>query len=128
VVQRLHEMGVRRLVLTSMEAIYYLTGATYEPLERPVFLIVDAVQSDYRLLVPLLERAHLEKAWGVRSAGIHTYREYPAPAGEGWADRILPLLADRSFLFEPGIPFETAELFARARGKPADVLGAIRLV
>lgn len=125
--QALHERGVRRLVLTSMEGIYYLTGATYEPLERPVFLIVDAVLPEYRLLVPLLERAHLEKAWGVRPAGIHTYREYPAPEGEGWGERILPLLEGRSFLFEPGIPFEVADLFARSRGKPADVLGPIRV-
>jgi Xaa-Pro dipeptidase len=128
-VQRiLHERGVRRLVLCSMDAIYYLTGATCEPLERPVFLIADAMQPDYHLLVPMLERTHLEKAWGVRPAAIHTYREYPAPAGEGWADRILPLLDGRSFLFEPGIAFEVAELFARARGKPGDVLGAIRAV
>ena len=126
--QALHAKGVRRLVLTSTEAIYYLTGATYEPLERPVFLIVDAVQPDYRLLVPMLERTHLEKAWGVRPAGIHTYREFPAPTGEAWADRILPLLEGRSFLFEPGIPFEVADLFARSRGKVADVLGPIRLV
>ena len=126
--QALHESGVRTLVLTSTDAVYYLTGATYEPLERPVFLVVDAELPDYRLLVPLLERAHLEKAWGVRPSGIHTYREYPAPAGEGWAERILNLLDGRSFLFEPGIPFETADLFARARGRPADVLGPLRLV
>ncbi|NML44630.1 aminopeptidase P family protein [Ramlibacter sp. G-1-2-2] len=125
--QSLHARGVRRLVLTSTEAIYYLTGATYEPLERPVFLIVDAEWTDYKLLVPLLERTHLEKAWGVRPAGILTYREYPAPSGEGWADRILPLL-DARFLFEPGTPFEIADHFVRSRGKPVDVLGAIRLV
>lgn len=126
--QALHAQGVRRLVLTSTDAIYYLTGATYEPLERPVFLIVDAVLPDYRLLVPLLERTHLEKAWGVRPAAIHTYREYPAPEGEAWADRILPLLEGRSFLFEPGIPFEMADLFARSKGRPQDVLGPIRMV
>jgi Xaa-Pro dipeptidase len=126
--QALHARGVRRLVLSSTEAIYYLTGATYEPLERPVFLVVHAVLPEYRLLVPLLERTHLEKAWGVRPAGIHTYREYPAPAGEGWADRILPLLEGRSFLFEPGIAFEIADLFTRSQGKPADVLGPIRML
>lgn len=125
--QSLHALGVRRLVLTSMEAIYYLTGATYEPLERPVFLFVDAELPQYRLLVPMLERTHLEKAWGVKPSGIHTYREYPAPAGEGWADRLLPLLEGR-FLFEPGVPFEIADLFVRSRGKATDVLGPIRLV
>lgn len=125
--QSLHALGVRRLVLTSTDAIYYLTGATCEPLERPVFLVVDAEWPDYRLLVPLLERAHLEKAWGVRPAGILSYREYPAPAGEAWADRILPLLGVR-FLFEPGAPFEIADEFMRARGKPVDVLGPIRVV
>ncbi|HEX2545072.1 MAG TPA: M24 family metallopeptidase, partial [Ramlibacter sp.] len=104
-----------------------LTGATCEPLERPVFLLVDAELPDYRLLVPMLERAHLEKAWGVRPSGIHTYREYPAPAGDGWAERVLPLL-DGRFLFEPGAPYEIAELFVRMRGKAADVLGPIRIV
>src|SRR5215204_4088780 len=52
--QSLHARGVRRLVLTSTDAIYYLTGATCEPLERPVFLFVDAELPDYRLLVPML--------------------------------------------------------------------------
>lgn len=127
VLQGLHALGVRRLVLTSMEAIYYLTGATCEPLERPVFLFVDAEWPDYRLLVPMLERTHLEKAWGVKPSGIHTYREFPAPAGEGWADRILPLL-DGCFLFERGAPFEIADLFVRSRGQAADVLGPIRMV
>lgn len=125
--QALHARGVRRLVLTSAEAIYYLTGATYEPLERPVFLFVDAEWPEYRLLVPLLEHAHLHKAWGVHPSGIHTYREFPAPAGDGWADRIASLL-DVRFLFEPGTPYEIAELFVRSRGRPADVLGPIRLV
>jgi Xaa-Pro dipeptidase len=125
--QSLCAQGVRRLVLTSTDAIYYLTGATCEPLERPVFLFVDADSPDYRLLVPLLEQTHLEKAWGVRPAGIHSYREFPAPAGEGWADRIAPLL-DAGFLFEPGTPFEIAGLFVRAGGKAADVLGPLRRV
>jgi Xaa-Pro dipeptidase len=125
--QSLHALGVRRLVLTSQDAIYYLTGASCEPLERPVFLFVDAEWPDYRLLVPLLERTHLEKAWGVKPAGIHVYREYPAPQGEGWAERLAPLL-DARFLFEPGTPFEIADLFVRSRGKPADVLGPIRRI
>jgi Xaa-Pro dipeptidase len=125
--QSLHARGVRRLVLTSTDAIYYLTGATCEPLERPVFLFVDAESPDYRLLVPMLERAHLEKAWGIRPSGIHTYREYPAPAGDGWPDRILPLLQGE-FLFEPGVPFAMGELFVRSRGKAADVLGPLRVI
>jgi Xaa-Pro dipeptidase len=127
-VQRsLQAHGVQRLVLTSTDAIYYLTGATCEPLERPVFLFVDAESPDYRLLVPMLEQTHLEKAWGVRPSGIHSYREFPAPAGEGWADRIAPLL-DARFLFEPGTPFEMAELLVRAHGKAVDVLGPLRRV
>jgi Xaa-Pro dipeptidase len=125
---RLHTLGVRRLVLTSMEAIYYLTGATCEPLERPVFLFVHAEWPDYQLLVPALERTHLEKAWGVRPAGIHTYREYPAPNGEGWEERLLPLLDGGRFLFEPACPFEVADVFVKSRGKPTDVLGPVRLV
>jgi Xaa-Pro dipeptidase len=125
--QSLRALEVPRLVLTSQDAIYYLTGATCEPLERPVFLLVDAASPDYRLLVPMLERTHLEKAWGVEPAGIHVYREYPAPAGQCWTDRAGELLA-APFLFEPGTPFAVAELFLRAGGRPGDVLGPLRLV
>ena len=125
--QALQARGARRLVLTSTEAIYYLTGATCEPLERPLFLLVDTDWPDYRLLVPVLEQTHLQKAWGVAASGIHTYREFPAPAGEGWADRLLPLL-EVPFLFEPGTRFELADLFLRCEGRAADVLGPLRLV
>lgn len=127
-VQRaLRALGVRRLVLTSQDAIYYLTGASCEPLERPVFLFVDAERPEYRLLVPLLERTHLEKAWGIRASGIQVYREFPAPAGEAWTDRLAPLL-DAPFLFEPGTPYEIADLFVRSGGQAADVLGPLRRI
>ena len=32
--------GVDRFLVTSFDSIYYLTGAGFEPLERPFFLIV----------------------------------------------------------------------------------------
>ncbi len=125
--QSLRAHGAGRLVLTSTEAIYYLTGATCEPLERPFFLFVDADAPSYRLVVPLLEQRHMEKAWGVSADAIHTYRDYPAPAGEGWADQVFALL-DGPFLFEPAVPFEMAERLAGAGGQAVDVLGPIRMV
>jgi Xaa-Pro dipeptidase len=127
VLRSLQAQGARGLVLTSTDAIYYLTGATCEPMERPGFLFVDADAPAYQLLVPLLERTHLEKAWGVEPSGIHTYREVPAPAGQRWCDRLAPLLQE-GFLFEPGTPYEIAELFVRSGGKPLDVLGPLRRV
>ena len=50
--------GVEQLVLTSTESIFYLTGATAEPLERPFFLVIDAARDKRSLLVPLLEQEH----------------------------------------------------------------------
>lgn len=119
--------GTQRALFTSAESIYYLTGATYEPIERPFFLAADARQDGYELLVPLLEQRHLHKAWGVRPEAIHTYRDYPAPPGQGWMDA-LPRLLQGAFVFEPAAPFEIASTLQSAGGHAVDLLRDIRLV
>ncbi|MCH7341875.1 Xaa-Pro peptidase family protein [Pelomonas sp. CA6] len=127
-VHALHQLGLDHALITTTENIYYLTGATFEPLERPFFLIVDA-DGGRHMLLPVLERDHLRKAWGLRPEHIHCYREFPAPAGQGWAERLLDgqMLRGR-FAFEEGTPWQIAAPLSRAGGQALDLLGPIRLI
>lgn len=126
-VRALQALGLRRALFCGAESIFYLTGASYQPLERPFFLLLDVDRPGYRLLVPLLEARHLRKAWGVTQEGISTYREFPAPAGEQWSDRLAQFL-DQPFVFEPATPHATAERLLAAGGRALDLLEPIRIV
>ena len=53
--------GLDAYVVSDKESVYYLTGATYEPLERPFFIVIEGGdRAD--MIVPLLEQRHLAKA------------------------------------------------------------------
>lgn len=118
---------VEQLVLTSTESIFYLTGATAEPLERPFFLVVDAARDRRLLLVPLLEQEHLRKGWGPGTQEVRSYAEFPAPAGQGWREVLVPLLRT-GFAFEPATPHDRAAVLVGAGGRPQELLEAIRMV
>ena len=74
--------GLDLFIVSAFESIYYLTGAGFEPLERPFFLLVRPDRAA-TLLVPKLDQEHMRKAHQVAREDIHTYWEYPAPAGDG---------------------------------------------
>jgi Xaa-Pro dipeptidase len=120
--------GLDHYVVGTGENIFYLTGATFEPLERPFFLVVGA-DGTRRMLVPVLELDHLRKGWGLRPEDIATYREFPAPAGQGWQDRLLGgrLLGAR-FGFEDGLPWSVGEPLRAAGGRALDLLEPLRIV
>lgn len=127
-VDAIRAAGHEHLVLTTGDSIFYLTGATFEPLERPFFLVIGA-DGSRRMLVPLLERDHLQKAWGLAATDVASYREYPAPAGQGWADRLLDgRYLGRRFGFEDATPHALAAQLLAAGGEPADLVGSLRLV
>jgi len=93
-------------LVTATESIYYLTGVSYEPLERPFFIIVHP-RAALCLLVPALEVEHLRAAPNVNQ--IDSYWDYPSPPGQGWPERLHDLLAGVSALgVEPGLPQEIA--------------------
>lgn len=127
VVAELRKQDLEQVVLTSTEAIFYLTGATIEPLERPFFFVVDAGTGARHFLVPELERTHVAKGWRTDQQRILAYREFPAPAGETWADALEPLLADE-FVFEPETPAHVSDVLRARGGRQEDVLRAVRLV
>ena len=85
----------------SREGIYYLTGASYVPEERPFFILIQPEKPPV-LIVPKLEKAHMEKS-GLGS--VRAYTEFPAPEGEAWADVLISCLDGvRKLGVEPDIP------------------------
>lgn len=69
------EQGLDAMLVTSQDAIYYLSGASYTPVERPFFIIVKP-QGAPSLVVPRLEYEHMMKVEGFGE--IHYYFEYPS--------------------------------------------------
>ncbi|MFP6690219.1 MAG: aminopeptidase P family N-terminal domain-containing protein [Alphaproteobacteria bacterium] len=74
--------GLDLFIVSAFDSIFYLTGAGFEPLERPFFLIIRP-SGNPSLLTPMLDRDHLKLAHNISPNNIHSYWEYPAPQGRG---------------------------------------------
>ncbi len=107
-------------LVSQEESIYYLTGVSYRPLERPFFILVWP-DKPAELLVPALEGEHLEAAPNV--GGVSTYWEYPSPIGEGYAEKLAELLAKvKRIGVEPGL---SQEISTQLPGREVIVLPLI---
>ena len=97
------------LVVSSFDSIYYLSGAGFEPLERPFFLLVYPDKSRGPiLLVPKLDAEHMKKARNVRE--IRSYWEYPAPEPRSWPNHLRELLGSvKQVGVEPSLRQEIRE-------------------
>jgi Xaa-Pro dipeptidase len=103
------QAGLDLFIVSAFDSIYYLTGACFEPLERPFFLFVRPEGLPV-LLVPKLDHEHMKKAHNLPAENVHTYWEYPAPAGRNWPDRLRDHLADaRQVGVEPTLRQEIAQ-------------------
>ncbi len=104
--KKVAEQDLDVFLVSQEESIYYLTGVSYRPLERPFFILVWPDHPSV-LLVPALEGDHLRAAPNV--GAIHTYWDYPSPAGEGYAEKMSDLLSRITILgVEPGLSQEVA--------------------
>jgi len=92
--RKVKERELDMFIVTSFESIFYLTGAVFEPLERPFFLLVEA-DGPPMLLVPKLDQEHMAKAHGVEKSNIITYREYPATMASSWPSRLKEAMPGR---------------------------------
>jgi Xaa-Pro dipeptidase len=96
-------------IVSAFDSLYYLTGAGFEPLERPFFLLVYSKQLPI-LIVPKLEQEHMKKARPIPPDNIVTYWDYPAPAGLCWQDRLQNQIGDAQRIgVEPTLPQEIAQ-------------------
>jgi len=81
--QEVDDQGFDCYVVASEDNIWYLTGITYKPEERPFFIVISSKEKPV-LIVPKLEERHLRKA--IIDCEIRTYWEYPAPEKGNWYD------------------------------------------
>ena len=88
-----HEAGLDLFIVSAFDSIYYLTGAGFEPLERPFFLLIRPQHAPI-LLVPKLDHEHMKKARNIREQDIQTYWEYPSPPGRWWPERLRELIGN----------------------------------
>jgi Xaa-Pro aminopeptidase len=104
---KIRDAELDAFLVTQQESIYYLTGASYKPLERPFFILVRP-EGQPDLLVPELERAHMRKAEGFHD--VLSYFDYPCVMGENWFDKLNALLGDAANVgLEPGAPLEISQ-------------------
>lgn len=121
------DAGLDHFVATTTDNIFYLTGATFDPLERP-FLLVIGADGSRRMLVPALERDHMGKAWGLDQEQVVTYREFPAPQGQSWADRLTDMRLGSAFGSDDGAPWSVATVLAKAGGRAMGLVEDLRIV
>ncbi len=79
----LRQKGMDAYIVSTEENIWYLTNLVYKPEERPFFVVVP-VEGKPTIVVPALEERHLGTP--PIDSFVAAYREFPAPAGRGWAD------------------------------------------
>ncbi len=104
--QQVAANGLDAFIVSSTDSIFYLTGISYIPFERPFFIIVKP-GGPAALLVPALENVHLQ---GPNIDIVHSYWDYPSPAGQGWMERLHELLSGAKAVgVEPTLPLEIHE-------------------
>ena len=122
------EAGLDLFIVSAFDSLYYLTGAGFEPLERPFFLLIRPRQAPI-LLVPKLEQEHMKKALHIREQDIRTYREYPAPPGRGWPGALHHLIGQAKQIgVEPTLPQEIAEAMKGYTIRVAPLVERLRLI
>ena len=113
-------------LITTQDSIYYLTGVTYAPLERPFFILIRPNAAS-TLLAPSLDREHLESAPNVGE--VLSYWDYPSPPGKGWRENLLQLLQGNNSLgVEPTLPQEIAIALSDLHPKVLPLVEQLRLV
>ena len=123
------EAGLDLFIVSSFDSIYYLTGAGFEPLDRPFFLLVGPTgERGPMLLVPRLDADHMEQARPLVE-GIRTYREQPAPEGRRWIDGLRELIGPAQRIgVEPSISLEIADELRDVAPEAFPLVEQLRLV
>lgn len=123
--QKIGSLGLTAYLVSSRESIYYLTGASYVPEERPFFMIIIPERSPL-LIVPKLEYAHMQKT-GIGE--VLSYTEFPAPKGEGWQEVLSNCLKNKKNLgVEPGLSAENLDKISLFSPRVVPVIDKLRQI
>ncbi len=120
--------GLDLFIVSAFDSIYDLTGAGFEPLVRPFFLLVRS-HGAISLIVPTLDHEHMKKAYGDLPENIHTYCEYSAPNGRCWSDRLgEPLDEAQTIGVEPTLRQEIVQQISACSLRTEPLVERLRLV
>ena len=118
--------GLDAMLVTSKDAIFYLSGASYDPVERPFFVIVRP-EGVPNLVVPRLEYEHMMKVEGFGE--INYYFEYPSVPGQNWYDFLAEDVGENAVIgIEPSLPSAYRELIRAKQTRVVDYIDTMRMV
>ena len=120
------EQGLDAMLITSKDAVFYLSGASYDPVERP-FIIILRPEGVPSLVVPRLEYEHMMKVEGFGE--IHWYFEYPSIDGQNWYDYVNKDIGKGAVIgIEPSMPSVYCECLKAKKTVIVDYIDTMRLV
>ena len=120
------EQGLDAMLITSKDAVLYLSGASYDPVERP-FIIILRPEGVPSLVVPRLEYEHMMKVEGFGE--IHWYFEYPSIDGQNWYDYVNKDIGKGAVIgIEPSMPSVYRECLKAKKTVIVDYIDTMRLV
>ena len=123
---RMESAAVDAYVVHDPDNVFYLTNFANYVHERP-FVLVVPIDGPLRFVAPQLEAAHVR----VRSVGdieLIPYVEFPAPAGDTWADRVRDALAGAERVgVESSCPLQVADELPGTRVR-VDVVDDARMI
>lgn len=120
--------GLDLFIVSCKDSIYYLTGAGYEPLERPFFLLVAPAGAPV-LIAPMLDTAHMQKGANITADNSFSYFEYPAPKGRGWPDILKERIAGASEIgVEPGLTLEVYDEIKALKPRAVPLIEELRVI
>ena len=113
-------------VVSSQDGIYYLSGASYKPEERPFFIIIRP-EGKYDLIVPYLEYEHMKKVSGYGE--IKYYFEYPIIEGQNWYDLLSEtLVANVRIGVEPELSYAKIQQLQVREVVASNAVARLRMV
>lgn len=122
----LRKSELEAFLITAQDSIYYLTGVTYAPLERPFFILIRP-NASATMLAPSLDREHLASAPNVGE--VLSYWDYPSPPGRGWQENLLQLVKGiKSLGVEPTLSQEIAVTLSDLSPRVLPLVEQLRLV
>jgi Xaa-Pro dipeptidase len=118
--------GFDVFIVSTQDSIYYLSGASYIPIERP-FLIIVRPEGSPSLVVPQLELEHMRSIDGFQD--ISSYFEFPSVQGENWYDRINSMINENMRVgIEPVFSVGKASLIKAKEIVPSDIIPRLRMI
>jgi Xaa-Pro dipeptidase len=123
--QKMDELNLDYYVAHDPKNIFYLTNFSFALRERPFVLLIPK-QGNIRFIIRELEVLYVQSR-AVGSVELVPYREFPAPEGESWNDRVRDIIGKSERVgVEATCPLQVYEA-VNAERVQADIIDDIRM-